>query len=81
MPAKPLSFAAATTRIIHITKAIIIMADQKVHSRYFTDLSWKATPYGVGYTGDTDMISEDLARRIYTKSIAFRIECNVVGTK
>ena len=44
------------------------------------DRSREAIAYGLGYTDKVDMISEDLARIIYNKALAYRIECNVSDT-
>jgi hypothetical protein len=41
------------------------------------DISKAATPYGAGYTDCPEMISEDLARKAYSKAMAYRIECDV----
>ena len=41
------------------------------------DRSREAVAYGLGYTDKVEMISEDLARIIYHKALAYRIECNV----
>jgi hypothetical protein len=44
------------------------------------DRSREAIAYGLGYTDKVEMISEDLARIVYHKVLAYRIECNVSET-
>jgi hypothetical protein len=43
------------------------------------DISREATPYGAGYNDGPEMISEELARKMYLKAMAYRIECNVAS--
>jgi hypothetical protein len=65
------------TSITKSTDCIIIMADQKYTEEILIKRSRKATPYGAGYTDDPNMITEDLAQRMYMKAFAYQIECDV----
>jgi hypothetical protein len=42
-----------------------------------SDLRKDAQPYGAGFTDSPEMVSEDLAREIYRKAVAYRIEIDI----
>jgi hypothetical protein len=43
------------------------------------DRSREATPYGACYIDGLEKISEELARKMYFKAMAYRIVCNVAS--
>lgn len=50
---------------------------EKYTEEILCDRSKEAVAYGAGYTDKVEMISEELARNMYHRALAYRIECNV----
>jgi hypothetical protein len=55
------------------------MTDPKYTEEILCDISREATPDGAGYTDGPEKMSEELARKMYFKALAYRIVCNVAS--
>jgi hypothetical protein len=50
------------------------MTDRKYTEEIVCDMSREARPYGAGYTDGWEKMTEELARKMYFKVMAYRIE-------